>query len=743
MTKKTKLNFLYQIIYQVLIIIVPLVTAPYISRVLGPDNIGKYSYYYSIVNYFVIFGMLGLNTYGNRSIAMVRDNQEEVNKTFSELFFIHLIISSIVLLCSFTLIAFIPGDEILLYLINILYIVASVFDINWLYYGLEDIKNIVFKNLIIKLLSTIIIFLFVKQPNDLWVYCLSLAGSQIIGTLILWLGLRKRVRIQFVNFKQIIKHLKPLLILFLPVIAINLYKYMDKLMLYWFNTSKETGFYENAEKIVTIPNSILGAVGLVMLPYCSNLAAKNRITLLKKQIQETLKIILFFSIPLAFGLAAIAFEFSILYFGSDFSECGILISLLCFTIYPLCISNIIRSQYLMPLKRDKEFNVSLFFGALFNIIFNLMLIPILNAVGAVIGTIIAEFVVCITQIIFVRKELNIIKSLLFTFPYIICGFFMFIIVRVAANYLELSLINLFLLILLGILVYSATILPLLLTIHYDWFLSILSFLKLDKFARNFRDKRTSRLTKNVNTIYCSKYHFSFDDVCDSFNEININEYSSIFDSNFFKELKLLNEKYGICFTLNISNVKIFSNLSNLILEQLKEQYTWLRISFHSYENKPLKKDEDILDYYLYFINSIKRVDSQLIMLDSHCRLEGFVGTLDQLKCIYEIDKKTKTFFSSDDERDSYEAGASDYFSIIPTSIRLDNAYTCAPKAGSYLFSSDPYQHCLLKYRSKRNEGPLVVFAHESFFYKDGKFVNDKLLERMCQFIYDYNLEVLD
>lgn len=489
MNKRVKVNFLFQVVYQLVIIVVPFLTAPYVSRVLGAELIGTQTYYYTLANYFVIFAMLGLNTYGNRKIAMVRDNEYEKNKTFSEILILHFIISIIVCLLSFILLFFINPSEKIIFLINLITVVGAIFDINWLYFGLEKIKNIVIKNVIVKLISLIIIFAFVKTKDDLWIYSLSISASSFIGIVLLWGRITKYVKFIKVNFNGVIRHLKPLLVLFLPVIAINLYKYMDKLMIDWLSTRIELGYYENSEKIINIPNSILNALSLVMLPYCSNLAANNKIEDLVLMLKKTISIMIFISIPIMFGIAAIMSDFIPLYYGNEFEPCVNIIILLSLTILPMTIANIIRAQYLMPLEYDKEFIISLFSGALINMILNILFIPKYGAMGAAIGTVAAEYTVALIQVILIRKKISLIHSLLKNIPYIVVGFGMFCLVYFFPFQFESPILNIFIKIIVGSTTYIIVSCLILYCFDFKLFYDILCYLKLKNIAEKIACKK--------------------------------------------------------------------------------------------------------------------------------------------------------------------------------------------------------------------------------------------------------------
>ncbi len=184
-------NFIYNVLYQILIMILPLITAPYIARVLGAERIGIYSYTYSIAYYFVLFGQLGLNVYGNRSIAIVRDDKEKLSKTFSSIFIVQLFISIVSCICYLLFIIFSSSEYRLIFVIQFVFVLSCVFDINWFFFGIEKFKLTVVRNTIIKITTVICVLLFVKTQADLWKYTTIMAVGSFLAQLVLWLQIRK------------------------------------------------------------------------------------------------------------------------------------------------------------------------------------------------------------------------------------------------------------------------------------------------------------------------------------------------------------------------------------------------------------------------------------------------------------------------------------------------------------------------------------------------------------------------
>lgn len=434
---EVKKNFLYNIVYQILILIIPIVTVPYVSRVLGSTGIGIYSYTYSIVYYFMMFAMLGLNNYGNRSIAKVRDNKEKLSRTFKEIYRMQIITSITMIILYFLYLDIFDVKYKEIALIQSIYVISCLFDINWFFFGIEKFKLTVTRNTIIKFLSLISIFLLVKDKNDIWIYTLIASGSLLLSQLFLLPFIKKYVNNVEVKFKDVIKHFKPCLKLFLPVIAVAIYKVMDKTMIGWFSDVSEVGFYENAEKIINVPNAIIAALGTVMLPRMSNLYAKNRDEESKKVIDKSIKLMMFLSFAMTFGLICISKNFSLIFFGQGFEKSGIIIILLSITILFLSWGNVLRTQYLIPKEYDKIYIESAFLGAIVNLIFNLIFIPKYASIGACIGTIFAELSVMLYQTISIKNELPIKEYIKDIIPFFFKSLLMFMIIY-SLNFINLN-----------------------------------------------------------------------------------------------------------------------------------------------------------------------------------------------------------------------------------------------------------------------------------------------------------------
>lgn len=447
-----KLNIIYSTVYQVLVLIIPLITAPYVSRVLGATNLGIYSYTQAFANYFVLFAMLGVANYGNRSIAQVREDSKRLSKTFWEIYsfqiFVTIIISILYLIYCFVAVS----QNRIIYLLQFLYVVSAGFDINWFFFGIEKFKLTVTRNTIIKIINAVLIFALVKERSDLAVYTLIMSLGTLVSVVILFPFLMKYVSFEKIEIKNVLKHIKPNLVLFIPVIAISLYNIMDKLMLGYLSTSDEVAFYSNAEKIAQLPNSIIMAVGNVLMPRMSNLIATGDKEKSSKLFDKSMTFMIVSSVLLAFGMASVSKVFAPWFYGQEFARCGVFILWLCPTIVFKSIAGSIRTQLIIPMERDKVYILSVSVGAVVNLLANYFFISLYQGLGAVLGTVLAETAVCLIQIVMTADVVKYRKYVKYTIVSCIFGSIMFIILQ--AITIKSALLNILVSMLIGALIYS-------------------------------------------------------------------------------------------------------------------------------------------------------------------------------------------------------------------------------------------------------------------------------------------------
>ena len=450
-----KKNLMYNTIYQVLIIILPLITAPYISRVLGVDGLGTYSYIYSIAYYFGICGMLGISNHGSRCIALNKHDNDKVSSTFSNLYFIQLITTCISLVIYIVFVVFFFNGDKTIALIDTVLIISYVLDINWLFFGLEQFKITVTRNIVIKLATVICIFLFVKTKSDLWLYTLIMSSGTCFSQIYLWLKTKKYIKIKKPEWNEIKRNVKPVFVLFIPIIAYSIYKVMDKIMIGAFSTVYEVGLYENADRIVNIPVGLITAFGTVMLPRVSALISSKDNDQIEKYNRMSFKYLTMLSCSFTFGLIGISGILAPVYFGEDFTQSSFLISGLSITLIFVTWANIIRTQYLIPNKNDRPYVLSTIIGAVVNLIINLCFIPLWGSKGALLGTIVAECSVFVVQCLLVRKDFPVFRYIKQTIPFFFIGSIMCLGVYELGNWLGQSILTLILQLLSGVIIYAS------------------------------------------------------------------------------------------------------------------------------------------------------------------------------------------------------------------------------------------------------------------------------------------------
>lgn len=453
-----KKNLGFQTAYQILNLCVPIITAPYLARALGAEQLGVFSYTNSIIQYFILFSMLGVLTYGTRSIAAIRDSEEKVRDVFSGIFAMQFLTSLTISFLYIIYLVFFCTNNLLISSIQIIYLLNCMFNISWLFFGLEKFKVILVRNFIVKLFSIILILFFVRESRDLWIYVLIISFATFISELVLWLNLpRKYIKIPKLNEIKI--HIKPNILLFIPLLAMSVYHIMDKTMLGALSSSYQSGCYYNADKIINIPICIISGINTVFLPRITALFAKNKVLEAHDMFIRSLQLVILVASAIGFGIMSISEEFVPIFFGKGYDECifllGIMAPILIIKGYALTV----RQEFLIPKKLESKYIASVIFGSLVNLIANFLLIPNYGAIGAAYGTIIAESCACIWQYIAIARQISLKNIILKTCRYIFCGIIMYIFVKNLGNQILTSKFSLLVLkILAGASIYTFSVL---------------------------------------------------------------------------------------------------------------------------------------------------------------------------------------------------------------------------------------------------------------------------------------------
>lgn len=434
-------NYIYNLIYQMLTIVLPLVTTPYLSRVLGAGPIGIYGYTLSIITYFILFGSLGIAMYGQREIAYVQDKKEEQSKTFWEIVIFRIITMTVALII-FYLTFCLKGEYSLYYKILILELVANAIDISWYFQGVEDFGKTVVRNIIVKSLSLVCIFIFIKSPEDLWKYFLIYTLANLLGNLTMWMYIPKilpKIRLKELNLT---KHIKPTLALFVPQIATQIYVVLDKTMVGNITGNmSEVGYYEQAQKIVKALMLVVTALGTVMSSRIANTYALKKDNEIKKYLEKSFNAVWFLGIPITLGLIAITPKMVPWFYGDGFNSVIPLLIATSPIILIIGLSNVTGSQYLIQVGNQRVFTISVTTGAVVNVIFNFILINMLGTIGAVISSNLAEISVLVVQLYYLREKIKIKNIFKNSWKYIISGIIMSIVVYAISIKMNTSCIN--------------------------------------------------------------------------------------------------------------------------------------------------------------------------------------------------------------------------------------------------------------------------------------------------------------
>ena len=458
MNKKIFKNYIYNFISQILVLIVPLITTPYISRVLHEIGVGQYSYSLSIITYFSLFANLGFTIYGQREIAKVKDNKELMSKTFFEIFVIRsctticslIVLFSILFTCGF-------GDKYnTLILILSLQVFSVIFDLSFLYQGIEDFQSIAIRTIIVRIVMIICIFLFVKTENDLSKYALYISLSQLLGILIMWPKLFKIVSIPHCKL-EIKKHLRPAIMIFLPTLAVTIYSVFDKTMIGLLskNPDYDNGCYEQAYKINSVALLLCTVIVPIFVSRNSVVYGDKNIEQLKNNISFVANYNWLIGVPLLYGFIALSHNLSAWFLGDGYSSAPLLMMIMSVRFIVSSFSELFGSQYFIICGKEKYVTLSAVFAAIINVLLNLVLIPFYGAIGAAIATALSELAITLIQGFFIYKEKVISLRSIFkmSINYIIAGTIMFIPIYFMGKMFPYNFLSFFIIALVGVLIY--------------------------------------------------------------------------------------------------------------------------------------------------------------------------------------------------------------------------------------------------------------------------------------------------
>ena len=460
--QSVKKNYIYNLAYQMLAVIIPLMIQPYIARVLGAGEVGAFSYTTAITGYFALVGNLGIATYGQLRVAAFRNDREKVSQIFWELAILRFLMMAASTMLFILFICFLARPENkTLYAVLTVQIMASAIDIAWLLQGFEEFRKIVLRNTIIKVVSVLLIFMFVKKQSDLYIYALIMNGSTLIGNASIWYftpSFVDRVPLKRLNLQR---HLRSCIIYFIPTIATTFYLSLDKQMIKWFtDTTVENGYYEFAQRIEQMAVTVVTSLSIVTMPRMANLFNLNAIDRMRNRLEQTIRFILLLSVPMCLGMMSVTDYLVPLYLGSGFERSATLLKIFSLLIVVVGLNNAVGKQVLMPVGRQKEYNMSVILGAFVNFGLNLLLIPHFYSVGAVIASVASETSILLAFIYYSRDYVRLGWIIKASARYVIAGAAMAGVIAFSYTRLSMSWKSLAIQVVLGGIVYVAAVLVL-------------------------------------------------------------------------------------------------------------------------------------------------------------------------------------------------------------------------------------------------------------------------------------------
>lgn len=414
-------NFIMNFILTASSVIFPLITFPYISRILLPVGTGKVASALAVVNYFSMVSMLGIPTYGIRACAQVRDDKEKLSRTVQEI---------LILNCAMTLIVYIvfgislytvpkfAEDRTLLFVMSSA-IILNVIGVNWLYSALEEYAYITAASLIFKVIAVSGMFLLVHKKEDYVIYGALTVISNIGSYVINFLRLGKHISLKPMRGYNLKRHIKPIGVFCAMTVASSIYTNLDTVMLKFISGDEQTGYYNAAVYVKTALVSLVISLGTVLLPRLSYYIEKDMQKEFKRMTSHALSFVLMISLPLAVYFMLFAEEGIGFLSGPAYAPAAISMRLIMPTIVFIGLSNILGMQILVPTGRERKVLQAVIVGSVIDLIINLLLIPALGSCGATIGTLVAEFAVVLLEAVVLWQFLKEIWQMKRIIPYVL------------------------------------------------------------------------------------------------------------------------------------------------------------------------------------------------------------------------------------------------------------------------------------------------------------------------------------
>lgn len=409
-----KLNFILNILLTGASSLFPVVTSPYVSRVLLPEGTGQVAFAVSIISYFALVARLGIPTYGIRACAQVREDAEELTRTAQEIFLINALMTAAVYLVFFLSLQLIGAfqQEKLLLLVCSSTMLLNLLGMDWLYKALEQYRGIAMRSLLINFLAILLTFILVRSREDYVLYGGLTVFASVGANLINFVSARKYIRFRPCRPLHLHRHLKPIFVLFLLSIATTIYTHLDVVMLRFLTDNQQVGYYDSAIKVKSLLVLLVTSPGTVLLPRISYYVTVNLYEEFHRLIRQSFRLITLSAVPLCIYFMVMAKESIVFIFGPAYAPSVVPMQIIMPTVLLIGLTNIIGIQMLLPLGKEKLVVISTCVGAVVNLILNALLIPTWHSSGAAVGTLVAEFAVLLVQLWIIRDQiLSFVKAI--------------------------------------------------------------------------------------------------------------------------------------------------------------------------------------------------------------------------------------------------------------------------------------------------------------------------------------------
>lgn len=412
MNSKLSLNYFYNLIYQFLAIALPIITVPYVSRTLGASALGKYYYVTAIVSYFNVFAILGTTDYGQREIAKRQEDKAARSKLFWDILYFRVICTLVVFIVYIIFILIFSQRYRLLLVINILSFASWIFDVSWYFQGMENFKVTAIRNGLVKISATILIFILIKKPEDVALYTFIYVMAALIGNLTMIPYLKNEILFERLQIKNILRHIKGILGLFLPVVAIQLYTVLNRIMLGAMSTNAQVSYFSQIMTVINLSLSIISAFVGVLTPHIANLYIKGLDEEIGKLSKLAINFVYLLGLPMTIGCLVCGYAFVPVFFGAQYKSAIPVLYILSMLFVILGFGQILGG-FLISTDRQKSYTFAVSLAAVTNLMLNFVFLVTfhMGAVGVSIATVISECVATLIQIYQLRKILNILTFL--------------------------------------------------------------------------------------------------------------------------------------------------------------------------------------------------------------------------------------------------------------------------------------------------------------------------------------------